>query len=87
MTTPAPRRPPEPFLMRDARDVDALNVWQAAHVLRVLVGHAAAAHAQGRHADLGSALAAAFAQVEHHARVTRRETLTERIQRWADEWI
>lgn len=24
MTTPAPRRPPEPFLMRDARDVDAL---------------------------------------------------------------
>lgn len=78
---------PEPFPMRDARDVDALNIWQTHHVLRVLVGHAAAAHAQGRHADLRTALAAAFAQVEHHARLTHRETLTERTQRWADEWI
>lgn len=77
----------EPFEMRNARDVDALDVWQTAFVLRVLVGHATAAAARGHRADLGTALAAAFDQVDQRAHLTQRETVAERIQRWADEWI
>lgn len=77
----------EPFEMRNATHVDALDVWQAAFILRSLVGHAAAAAAQGHRADLGTTLAAAFDQVERRARLAQRETVAERIQRWADEWI